>query len=118
MAQDALVVGTAPPLTEAMVQASHELLERLDRLGTRAAPAFWVLDSEAQRWKFVVATSLVIELGPRAVYAKVHRAAPRAVRTVLGPSEVVVVSPYDPVLRDLETAPHAYKVRPRGRRPA
>jgi hypothetical protein len=59
-------------LTKEMIDAGTVLIRKLDEHRLNPNAAFWLYDSEGQRWKFVIAESDVATLGPKEVYRKIQ----------------------------------------------
>lgn len=71
MAKDILVTER---LTDSMMKAGAELVDRLDKNSADVKSAFWLFLSEEQVWKLIVASPQVDSLGPREYYKKINEA--------------------------------------------
>lgn len=93
-------------LTPEMIEGGRRMLERLDAAKFRARACFWMYDSEAQRWRFVVASPEVRTQGPLVAYRKIDTVARRMQggTELFGLGDVTVKADNDPFIRDLRAA--------------
>ncbi|MFH2047039.1 MAG: hypothetical protein ABIK92_18070 [Pseudomonadota bacterium] len=68
MAKEILVTEL---LSEQMVSAGADLLKKLDDSSCRVKAAFWMFLPEEKTWKFILASPLVKEEGPRKYYKRI-----------------------------------------------
>lgn len=52
-------------------ESGQQLLPALDAAGFEVKAAFWYYLEEAEEWRLYIATPLVKQIGPRAVYSRV-----------------------------------------------
>lgn len=89
------------PLVEELKPAGQKLIEMLDpHLEIRAA--FWIFREEFNSWRLIIATPVVDEFGPRAVYTKIHPFWTR-IDEFQG-SEITVTGLGDPLVRAISKA--------------
>ena len=86
MAKDVLVMDA---LSEQMIEAGAKLIERLDADDAEVKSAFWFFSSEDNKWKLIIASTLVGSEGPKKFYMRVIKANQTA------NAEEVVVSLHD-----------------------
>lgn len=58
-------------LSEQMISAGAELIEKLDDSSCQVKAAFWMFLPEEKTWKFIVASPLVKKDGPRKFYKRI-----------------------------------------------
>jgi len=68
MAKEILVTEL---LSEQMILAGVELLKKLDENSCRVKAAFWMLLPDEKTWRFILASPLVKEEGPRRYYKRI-----------------------------------------------
>lgn len=68
MAKEILVTEL---LSEQMVSAGADLLKKLDDSSCRVKAAFWMFLPEEKTWKYILASPLVKEEGPRKYYKRI-----------------------------------------------
>jgi len=68
MAKEVLVTEA---LSEQMIKAGANLIERLDAENAEVKSAFWLFFPEEKLWKLIVASVLVASEGPRNFYKRV-----------------------------------------------
>jgi len=68
MAKDILVTES---LTDSMLKAGVQLIERLDARNSEIKSAFWLYVPEEKTWKLIVASPLVDVEGPRDYYKRI-----------------------------------------------
>ena len=78
-------------------RAGQALVRLLDQASLDVRGAFWLYDSENNRWRLYLAIKQVDSLGPKRVYTKVQSVARRIPEIV--PTEVSIVSPQHPTVR-------------------
>ena len=61
-------------LTEEMIQAGAQLIRKLDEFGVPVATALWLLDTEINEWRLLLASPLVAREGRLVLYETIHRA--------------------------------------------
>ena len=83
------------PLSQDMIKAGRELLERLEDRVLPISWAFWLYLSEPDLWRLIVASPIVAESGPRKAYQLIQkelRAAPQMVHAI-SLSDISAVEP-------------------------
>ena len=75
MAKEILVTEL---LSEQMISAGAKLIDKLDNSSCRVKAAFWMFFPEEKTWKFILASPLVKEEGPRKYYKRIVDANKRA----------------------------------------
>ena len=68
MAKEILVTEL---LSEQMISAGANLIDKLDNSSCRVKAAFWMFLPEEKTWKFIIASPLVKEEGPRKYYKRI-----------------------------------------------
>ena len=68
MAKEILVTEL---LSEQMISAGAKLIDKLDNFSCRVKAAFWMFLPEEKTWKFILASPLVKEEGPRKYYKRI-----------------------------------------------
>ena len=58
-------------LSEQMIVAGAKLIDKLDNSSCRVKAAFWMFLPEEKTWKFILASPLVKEEGPRKYYKRI-----------------------------------------------
>lgn len=86
-------------LTDELVAAGRQFLERLDKVMPVSA-AMWLYDSETAEWKFVLSTDEIDSLGTRKVYERINRILPEPISAL----SVVAVSNRDPRINLIRSA--------------
>jgi len=76
MAKEILVTEL---LSEQMILAGSKLIDKLDNSSCRVKAAFWMFLPEEKTWKFILASPLVKEEGPRKYYKRIVDANKKAV---------------------------------------
>ena len=62
------------PLTNGMIDAGAHLVRKLDEMGVEVTSALWLLDTEINEWRLLLASPVVSQQGPRTMYGKVQLA--------------------------------------------
>ncbi|CAM4153135.1 hypothetical protein [Vibrio neonatus] len=103
MAKDILVTKR---LTDSMMEAGAELLNRLDASASDVKSAFWLFLSEEHVWKFIVASPLVESLGPRKYYKKINEAnqLAKGTESVISLNDISVLNTNDSIVKVLNDA--------------
>lgn len=78
-------------------KAGEALVRLLDQANFDVRGAFWLYDSESDRWRLNLAIKQVDSLGPKRVYSRVQSFARRIPELV--PTEVSILSPQHPTVR-------------------
>jgi hypothetical protein len=92
-------------LSEQMMSSGAELIRRLDEAGFVVSAALWFYDSEANDWRFIIATPDLHRVGVRAAYKEVHlvvAAMPKERSIPL--KSISVVDPANPTISVLRVA--------------
>ena len=58
-------------LSEQMISAGAELIDKLDNSSCHVKAAFWMFVPEEKTWKFILSSPLVKEEGPRKYYKRI-----------------------------------------------
>ena len=61
-------------LTDAMIEAGAQLIRKLEEMGVPITSALWLLDTEINEWRLLLASTVVAEAGPTTMYRKVRLA--------------------------------------------
>ena len=61
-------------LTGEMIEAGAQLIRRLDEMGVDVTSALWLLDTEINEWRLLLASPVVSREGPLVMYDTVERA--------------------------------------------
>ena len=61
-------------LTDAMIEAGAQLIRKLEEMGVPITSALWLLDTEINEWRLLLASPVVAEAGPTTMYRKVRLA--------------------------------------------
>ena len=61
-------------LTDDMIEAGAQLIRKLDDMGVEVTTALWLLDTEINEWRLLLASPVVAREGPTTMYRKVGRA--------------------------------------------
>ncbi len=61
-----------PTLVESQIIDGEQIVEQLDRDDFGVDSAFWIFDSDKEKWVLVIATSLVRDIGPKASYDRLR----------------------------------------------
>ncbi|MDQ3928288.1 MAG: hypothetical protein M3328_03970 [Chloroflexota bacterium] len=104
MAEAPLVIE---PLTDRMIAAGEELVERARVDGVDVVAAFWLFTLETSQWRLTLATPLVDTEGQRAVYEQVWTLVFRSKSDKplgLEFQRITVVSPNNSLVRALANA--------------
>ncbi|HEX6189771.1 MAG TPA: hypothetical protein VFZ40_16975 [Pyrinomonadaceae bacterium] len=92
-------------LTESMISAGAELTSRLDEAGLPLTASLWFYDSDANDWRFIIATPEVDSEGVRAAYGKVQSIIEKTPEDKSIPlKHITVVDPHDPTISVLRLA--------------
>ena len=83
------------------VSDGRRFVERFAADGNPVQAAFWVKDSEYGVWKLYLATELRDQVGPAATYRAVHASLEKLGEPEISSSEIRVVSPTDPIVKDV-----------------
>ena len=96
-------------LVDAKVGAGRVLVDELDQTPVRPFAAFWIWDSDAEQWQFVIGTEMVERQGPTEALRNIQLAlnAETRVRAAIELQEILVVGPRDPRLELLRMVPRA-----------
>ena len=71
MAQDTVLKEA---LTDAMIDAGAQLVRKLDEMDIAVTSALWLLDTEINEWRLLLASPVVSQEGPLTMYRKVRLA--------------------------------------------
>lgn len=83
-----------------------------DSFAMSAEGAFWLYDSDADKWRYILVTSLFRRLGPRKTFLRLNRALQEKLSEseitefeffIADPDEVIV----EPIRKKIETSPNA-----------
>ena len=83
------------------VYDGRRFVERFAADGNSVQAAFWVKTAEEGMWSLYVATELIDLAGPAAAYRAVHASLQKLGESGISSSEITVVSPNDPVAKDV-----------------
>ena len=100
-------------LVERDFEEGRRLLEALDNAGFPVRAAFWYHLSDSDKWRFIVASPVVDEKGPRAAYTVIQSVLATLSKTVVGVDnmprwrlpfgislmDITVMSPKDQLIR-------------------
>ena len=87
MAKEILVTEL---LSEQMISAGAKLIDKLDNSSCRVKAAFWMFLPEEKTWKFILASSLVKEEGPRKYYKRIVDANKEAEGNIISLNDISV----------------------------
>ena len=59
-------------LVDTQIDDGERIIKQLDKDGFDVDSAFWIFDPDKEKWVFVIATSLVAEIGPKKSYGKLR----------------------------------------------
>ena len=95
-------------LVEKAIQDGRRLLSALDKKQINVMAAFWIYDSESEKWRLTLAMQIVDEKGPKESYREVQMvlSAPSAEKLNLSLRDVTVVSPESELVKLLRSAIH------------
>lgn len=62
----------SPALVDTQIDDGEQIVKQLDEEGFDVDSAFWIFDPDKEKWVFVIATSLVAEIGPKKSYDKLR----------------------------------------------
>ena len=62
------------PLTDGMIEAGAQLIRKLDELRVEVTAALWLLDTEINEWRLLLASPLVSREGRVVMYQMIDRA--------------------------------------------
>jgi hypothetical protein len=88
-------------LVENQIADGRRFIERFAADGTPVQAAFWVKTAEEGLWFLYVATELIDRVGPAAAYRAVHTSLRKLGEAWVSSSEIKVVSPSNPIARDV-----------------
>src|SRR5437660_12395963 len=88
-------------LVEERIANGRRFIERFAADGNPVQAAFWVKTAEDGLWFLYVAAELVDRVGPAAAYRAVHASLRKLGDPWLSSSEIKVVSPSNPIARDV-----------------
>ena len=88
-------------LVENQIDDGRRFVERFAADGNPVQAAFWVKTDEEGLWFLYVATDLVGRDGPAATYRAVHASLRKLGDTWVASSEIKVVSPSNPIAKDV-----------------
>jgi hypothetical protein len=83
------------------IDEGRRFIERFAADGNPVRAAFWVKTAEEGLWFLYVVTDLVDRVGPAATYRAVHDALRKLDDSTVSSSEIKVVSPSNPVAKDV-----------------
>ncbi len=87
MAKEILVTEL---LSEQMILAGSKLIDKLDNSSCRVKAAFWMFLPEEKTWKFILASPLVKEEGPRKYYKRIVDANKKAEGNIISLNDISV----------------------------
>jgi hypothetical protein len=87
MAKEILVTEL---LSEQMISAGAKLIDKLDNSSCRVKAAFWMFLPEEKTWKFIIASPLVKEEGPRKYYKRIVDANKEADGNIISLNDISV----------------------------
>jgi len=88
-------------LVENQIDDGRRFVERFAADGTFVQAAFWVKTAEEGLWFLYVVTEIVDRDGPAAAYRTVHASLRKLGDTWVASSEIKVVSPSNPIAKDV-----------------
>lgn len=88
-------------LVENQIDDGRRFVERFAADGNPVQAAFWVKTAEEGLWFLYVATDIVDRAGPAATYRAVHASLQKLGESWVSSSEIKVVSPSNPIARDV-----------------
>lgn len=88
-------------LVENQIDDGRRFIERFAADGNPVQAAFWVKTAEEGLWFLYVATELIDREGPAAAYRAVHASLHRLGESWVSSSEIKVVSPSNPIAKDV-----------------
>jgi len=84
------------------VAGGRRFVERFAADGNLVSAAFWVKTEDEGLWFLHVATNIVDQLGPAAAYRAIHTSLQKLRDPGISSSEIKVISPDNPIARDVE----------------
>jgi hypothetical protein len=88
-------------LVEDQIDDGRRFVERFAADGNPVRAAFWVKTAEEGIWFLYVVTDIVDSVGPAAAYRAVHASLQKLGQSWVSSSEVKVISPTNPIARDV-----------------
>lgn len=93
----------ASELTPALIEAGEKLIRDLDNTGTKVTAALWLLASEDDGWRLLIASPEVAVVGAREFYGKINERLVSLSDTELSVSHITAVRPDEPTVSALRT---------------
>ncbi|MCK5270902.1 MAG: hypothetical protein KAJ46_08960 [Sedimentisphaerales bacterium] len=95
-------------LVEKAIQDGRRLLSALDDKQINVRAAFWIYDSESEKWRLTLAMPMVDKKGPKESYREVQTVLsdPSAEKLDISLRDVTVVSPENELVKLLRFAIH------------
>lgn len=90
-------------LVEDQIDDGRRFVERFAADGNPVQAAFWVKTAEEGLWFLYVVTELIDRVGPAAAYRAVHEARGKLGESWVSSSEIKVISPNNPIAKDVLT---------------
>ncbi|MFM7318201.1 MAG: hypothetical protein ACKO5E_14750, partial [bacterium] len=88
-------------LVENRVDDGRRFVQRFATDGHQVVAAFWVKTAEEGLWFLYIASEIVDREGPAAAYRAVHDSLQKLGDTWIASSEIKVVSPRNPIVKDV-----------------
>jgi len=98
MVEEILVKGT---LTDEMIKAGDELLDRLDSIDLEVTTSFWWYIPESNTWRLLIASPKVKTIGPKKIYRKIENVLSKMPAKRLALRDIGVVQNDDPLIFSL-----------------
>ncbi len=61
-----------PALVDTQIDDGERIIKQLDEDGFDVDSAFWIFNPDKEKWVFVIATSLVAQIGPKKSYDRLR----------------------------------------------
>lgn len=92
-------------LVERDFTAGEQLIRKLDEMNFQVHSALWFFHAEEDVWRFLIATPLVDQQGPLAIYKKVKEVLDSMEQPFgISLQSISVISPSNPLIKILSTA--------------
>jgi hypothetical protein len=88
-------------LVENQIDDGGRFVQRFAVDGNPVQAAFWIKAADEDNWFLYVVTDLVDRVGPAAAYRAVHASLKKLGETWIASSEIKVISPSNPLARDV-----------------
>ena len=106
----------SPALVDTQIDDGERIIEQLDEDGFEVDSAFWIFKSDREKWDFVIATSLVAQIGPKKSYDRLRSSLDKLPESIKSQMlEMSLVKPEDFIVtllkKALRTSPGISRIR-------